>query len=72
MKAGADVNLRDNKSGRTALFHALENDFNDIAQRLVHGGANASVVNFSGQNVLPLIDGVKSLALRTVLHRAVN
>lgn len=52
---GADVNLRENRFGRTALFFAMENNHPLIAKKLIENGANINIPNFSGQT-LPLRD----------------
>ncbi|XP_017793967.1 PREDICTED: uncharacterized protein LOC108575638 [Habropoda laboriosa] len=66
IKAGADVNLRDNRSGRTPLFHALENNYTEIAQILLQNDAIANLLNYSGQSVLSLVDMTKNLSLKTL------
>nr|XP_034190339.1 GATA zinc finger domain-containing protein 7-like [Osmia lignaria] len=67
IEAGADVNLKDNRSGRTPFFHALENNYVWIAQKLLVNGAIANLPNFSGQTVLSLIDETKSLSIKAAL-----
>ena len=67
IEAGADVNLKDNRSGRTPFFHALENNYVWIAQKLLVNGAIANLPNFSGQTVLSLIDDTKSLSIKAAL-----
>ncbi|XP_076683683.1 uncharacterized protein LOC143376834 [Andrena cerasifolii] len=72
VEAGADVNLRDNRSGRTAFFHALEHNRITIAQKLLEYGAIANLPNFTGQSVLCLVDDSKSLALKSALKQIVS
>ncbi|XP_032684876.1 uncharacterized protein LOC116850561 [Odontomachus brunneus] len=58
LSAGVNVNLKDMKSGRTSLFHALESDNIDnrtkVVQRLLQAEATTSIMNFAGQPPLPL------------------
>lgn len=72
VEAGADVNLRDNRSGRTAFFHALEHNRITIAQKLLEYGAIANLPNFTGQSVLCLVDDSKSLSLKSALKQVVS
>ena len=72
VEAGADVNLRDNRSGRTAFFHALEHNRIAIAQKLLEYGAIANLPNFTGQTVLCLVDDSKSLSLKSALKQIVS
>lgn len=65
IKGGAEVNLKDNRSGRTPFFHALENNHVSVAQKLLEYGAIADLPNFSGQSVLTLVDETKSFLFRT-------
>ncbi|XP_043498086.1 probable serine/threonine-protein kinase ndrD [Polistes fuscatus] len=48
---GADVNLRENRFGRTALFLAMENNYPLIAKKLMENGADINIPNFSGQTI---------------------
>ncbi|XP_031772678.1 uncharacterized protein PF11_0213-like [Apis florea] len=64
IKSGAEVNLKDNRSGRTPFFHALENNHVSVAQKLLECGAIADLPNFSGQSVLTLLDETKSFLFR--------
>ncbi|KAJ8985213.1 hypothetical protein NQ317_018242 [Molorchus minor] len=45
---GADINCRDGKSGRTALFHAAENQDLEMVLLLLSYGADTKVKNFFG------------------------
>lgn len=56
IEVGADINLKDHRSGRTPFFHALENDYLLVAEKLLEYGAIANLPNFSGQSILCLID----------------
>ncbi|XP_076631346.1 uncharacterized protein LOC143346769 [Colletes latitarsis] len=71
IKAGAEINLKDNRSGRTPFFHALEHHRVSIAQKLLEYGAIANIPNFSGQSVLSLIDDAKSLSLKAALKQII-
>lgn len=48
LKYGANPNLRDDKSGRTALFHAVENDSTKIINMLLQHRADPKLNNFLG------------------------
>ncbi|XP_043259176.1 uncharacterized protein LOC122401240 [Colletes gigas] len=71
IKAGAEINLKDNRSGRTPFFHALEHHRVSIAQKLLEYGAIANIPNYSGQSVLSLIDDAKSLSLKAALKQII-
>ncbi|CAK9818243.1 B-cell lymphoma 3 protein homolog [Anthophora quadrimaculata] len=66
IKAGADVNLRDNRSGRTSLFHAIENNYIEIVHILVQNNAIVDLLNYSGQSALNLVHMTKNLPLKTL------
>lgn len=55
LSAGANIDLRDRKSGRTPLFHAMDNNHTLVAQTLVKAGALVTVANFAGQTTLPIM-----------------
>lgn len=75
-----DVNLQDDKSGRTALFYAIESRntdisqdvYNEIAHKLLEKGAISNIPIFSKHTVLSMIDDVKSHTLKIALNRAVR
>lgn len=48
LEAGADVDLVDGKSGRSALFHAVENNRLDVVVLLLQAHANAQLINYAG------------------------
>lgn len=48
LKYDADVNVRDRKSGRTALFHAAENYNFKMVQLLLNYNADTKIKNFFG------------------------
>ncbi|KRT85283.1 Ankyrin repeat-containing protein [Oryctes borbonicus] len=48
LEFGADPNIRDQKSGRTPLFHAVENNNMIMVQLLLHHRADKKIKNFSG------------------------
>ncbi|GLH03179.1 E3 ubiquitin-protein ligase mind-bomb [Gryllus bimaculatus] len=52
VKKNVEVNIRDRKSGRTPLFHAVENGNSEISQVLLNAGAHTHIPNFSGQTAL--------------------
>lgn len=68
INVGADVNLQDNRSGRTPFFHALENKQVPVAKKLLQYHAIPELPNYSGQSVLQLIDEAKSFSLKGVLQ----
>ncbi|XP_014474672.1 PREDICTED: uncharacterized protein LOC106744425 isoform X2 [Dinoponera quadriceps] len=73
ISAGANVNLKDMKSGRTPLFHALESNNRSnrskIVQKLLHAGATTSVTNFAGYTPLPVINDGKSVPFMMALRK---
>jgi B-cell CLL/lymphoma protein 3 len=54
LSVGATIDLQDMKSGRTALFHAIDNSQTSVAQVLLQAGAATNVPNFAGQTPLVL------------------
>lgn len=71
IEMGAEINLKDHRSGRTPFFHALENNHMPVAQKLLECGAMADIVNFSGQSVLCLVDETKSLSFKALVKQIV-
>ncbi|XP_050596619.1 uncharacterized protein LOC126925293 isoform X2 [Bombus affinis] len=71
IEMGAEINLKDHRSGRTPFFHALENNHMLVAQKLLECGAMADIVNFSGQSVLCLVDETKSLSFKALVKQIV-
>lgn len=49
----ADVDAQDGTSGRSPLFHAVENGFEEVVEILLAFGANVNLPNFGG--VTPLV-----------------
>ncbi|KZC14562.1 DNA-binding protein Ets97D [Dufourea novaeangliae] len=62
LKTSVNVNLKDNRSGRTAFFHALEQNHISVAQVLLAHGAIAGIPNFSGQSVLTLVEEMNNFS----------
>lgn len=54
--AGTDVNLRDKRSGTTALEHAVINANREMVQLLLSSGANVNARNRVGETVLMMLD----------------
>lgn len=54
--AGMDVNLRDKRSGTTALEHAVRNANREMVQLLLSSGANVNTTNAAGETVLMMLD----------------
>lgn len=52
---GKDVNLRDKRSGTTALEHAVRNGNREMAQLLLASGADVNTRNEGGQTVLMML-----------------
>ena len=52
---GRDVNLRDKRSGTTALEHAVRNGNREMAQLLLSAGADVNTRNEGGQTVLMML-----------------
>ncbi|XP_070157286.1 uncharacterized protein [Polyergus mexicanus] len=55
LSAGATIDVKDMRSGRTPLFHALDNGHTMLAQTLLKAGAIANVTNYAGQTPLPIV-----------------
>lgn len=55
LSAGATIDVKDMRSGRTPLFHALDNGHTIVAQTLLKAGAAANVTNYAGQTPLPIV-----------------
>lgn len=80
IKLGADVNLQDDKSGRTALFYAIEcrdpnvsqEVYEEIAHKLIKKGAFSDIPIFSKHNLLLMMDKIKSHSLKIALNTAVR
>ncbi len=56
MIAGTDVNLRDKRSGTTALEHAVRNANREMVQLLLSAGAAVNAKNEAGETVLMMLD----------------
>lgn len=54
--AGTDVNLRDKRSGTTALEHAVKNANREMVQLLLSSGATVNGKNAAGETVLMMLD----------------
>ncbi|KAJ9595486.1 hypothetical protein L9F63_013308, partial [Diploptera punctata] len=52
LNKGADVNLKDARSGRTPLFHAVEANSGELVQLLLEADANTNEPNFAGHTPL--------------------
>lgn len=55
LSAGATIDLKDMRSGRTPLFHALDNNHTAVVQTLLKAGAVANITNYAGQTPLPIV-----------------
>jgi len=65
LSAGATIDLKDMKSGRTALFHAIDNNHSLVMKVLLKAGAVANIANYAGQIPLSVISDPKSLSFRS-------
>ncbi|HKO98407.1 MAG TPA: ankyrin repeat domain-containing protein [Pyrinomonadaceae bacterium] len=54
--AGADVNVRDKRTGTTALEHAVKNAYREMVQLLLSSGAKVNLQNDAGETALMMID----------------
>ncbi|KAJ8930059.1 hypothetical protein NQ314_017188 [Rhamnusium bicolor] len=71
----ADVNVRDRKSGRTALFHAAENHNYEIVQLLLSYRADTKLKNFFGtspHDAMYEIDEIPEPIKLMILGRAIK
>lgn len=59
LSADATVDLKDRKSGRTALFHAIDNGHKLVMQALLRAGAVATIANYAGQTPLTILNDMK-------------
>lgn len=64
LSAGANMDLKDAKSGRTPFFHAMDNNHILVAQALLKAGAVANIANYAGQTPLPITTETKSAPFR--------
>lgn len=71
LSAGATIDLKDMKSGRTALFHAIDNNHMSVMQVLLKAGAS-NIANYAGQMPLSVMTDPKSLFLKPSLKRDVT
>ncbi|XP_077985785.1 uncharacterized protein LOC144440299 [Glandiceps talaboti] len=54
---GSDINSTDGKSGRTPLFHAVENDRKDVIELLLQHNADVNAQSYSGNTALHVASG---------------
>ncbi|EGI57606.1 PREDICTED: uncharacterized protein LOC105153670 [Acromyrmex echinatior] len=62
LAAGATIDLKDMKSGRTPLFHAVDNDCTSVKKALLKAGAVTNIANFAGQMPLCIFSDSKNLS----------
>ncbi|XP_014211907.1 uncharacterized protein LOC106641858 [Copidosoma floridanum] len=80
LKHGAEVNLQDERSGKTALFYAVDTKNCDIPQdayydtafKLLEYGAVSNILTFSKHSVLSIIDDIKNHPLKIALNKAIQ
>ncbi|XP_012226601.2 putative leucine-rich repeat-containing protein DDB_G0290503 [Linepithema humile] len=68
LSAGGNIDLKDKKSGRTPLFHAIDNNHTVIAQALLKAGAVANIANYAGQTPLPIMTDTKCAPFRISMY----
>lgn len=61
VKHGVELNVTDKKSGRTALFYAVENNAVETVELLIKAGADITIKNFAGLTVLDLTDDMTTM-----------
>ncbi|KAK7157733.1 hypothetical protein R3I93_009047 [Phoxinus phoxinus] len=52
LESGAEINAGDNKSGRSALIHAVENNSIDMVILLIESGCDVNAQSYSGNTAL--------------------
>ncbi|XP_039535689.1 B-cell lymphoma 3 protein homolog [Pimephales promelas] len=52
LESGAEINAGDNKSGRSALIHAVENNSIDMVTFLIESGCDVNAQSYSGNTAL--------------------
>lgn len=62
LRHGATPNIQDEKSGRTALFHAVENDADNIIKLLLKYKADPKLVNYLG---ISAVDAARDIYANT-------
>ncbi|XP_046743840.1 uncharacterized protein LOC124409919 isoform X2 [Diprion similis] len=72
ISAGANINLRDAKSGRTAIFHALDHQNIPLAWYLIENRASTTITNFAGQSPAGLVDENKHNSLAEKLNQGIS
>ena len=65
--AGASIDVPDNKSGRTALFHAAENRQFNLASILLQKNANVNVPCYAGTTPAQVNTNIKYTELKSML-----
>lgn len=68
LPAGVDVDLVDGKSGRTALFYAIETNQEAIARRLLEAGANINIANYAGINAVDVANSRRNPGIIKLLE----
>lgn len=68
LKFGANPNVRDEKSGKTALFHAVESNCQFITNLLLSYKADPKIDNYLGMCAIDAAKDLGSLALADCLE----
>ncbi|XP_018374147.1 PREDICTED: uncharacterized protein LOC108768269 isoform X2 [Trachymyrmex cornetzi] len=69
LAAGATIDLKDMKSGRTPLFHAVDNDCTSVKKALLKAGAVTNIANFAGQMPLCIFSDSLNLSFGSSLTK---
>ncbi|KYN38677.1 B-cell lymphoma 3 protein like protein [Trachymyrmex septentrionalis] len=69
LAAGATIDLKDMKSGRTPLFYAVDNDCTSVKKALLKAGAVTNIANFAGQMPLCIFSDSKNLSFGSSLTK---
>ncbi|XP_067304748.1 B-cell lymphoma 3 protein homolog [Pseudorasbora parva] len=67
LESGAEINAGDNKSGRSALIHAVENNSTDMVILLIENGCDVNAQSYSGNTALHIACGRGQIEIVRVL-----
>ncbi|XP_077068941.1 uncharacterized protein bcl3 isoform X2 [Siphateles boraxobius] len=67
LESGAEINAGDNKSGRSALIHAVENNCIDMVILLIESGCDVNAQSYSGNTALHSASGRGQIEIVRVL-----
>ncbi|KAK7106025.1 hypothetical protein V1264_017331 [Littorina saxatilis] len=72
LEQGADINIMDGKSGRTALFHAAETNQKAAVELLLNRGADPEIANYAGVVPAMAAQGRSHTTVARLLARALD